>query len=130
VFIVQHTSSDDTELAARFTGNPLFAHLFATLSESTAGVTGSLRSRQSMSALEIVPSEHSTVTGMRLMELSFPAIKATDSERTLLVSKHTVGYRDIHCHTLMIDTITYLSTEHPRARQACSSKRKNGDQRS
>ena len=66
---------EDTELV-RF--NPLFAHLFAVLSKS-----------QSMGSLAIVPSENHTVT--RLLETSFPAIKATDNKRTLLVSKVTIG---------------------------------------
>ena len=79
--------------------NPLFAHLFAALSKS-----------QSMSALEIVPSEQCTIS--RLMESSFPAIKATDNVRTPLVSKHTVGY----IHALMIDTVTLLACDPPRAR--------------
>jgi hypothetical protein len=55
-----------------------------------------------MSALAIVPSKLSTVT--RLMGLAFPGIKATDDERTPLVSKHTIGY----IHALMIDTVTTL----------------------
>jgi hypothetical protein len=63
-----------------------------------------------MSQLQIVPSEQHTVT--RLMELSFPGIKATDGERTPLVSKHTIGY----IHALMIDSVTSLSTEPPKAR--------------
>jgi hypothetical protein len=46
------------------------------------------------------------------MELSFPGIKETDSERTPLVSKHTIGY----IHALMIDSVTSLSTEPPKAR--------------
>jgi hypothetical protein len=57
-----------------------------------------------MSPLEIVPSELNTVT--RLMELSFPGIKATDGDRKQLVSKHTIGY----IHALMIDSVTALST--------------------
>jgi hypothetical protein len=63
-----------------------------------------------MSQLQIVPSEQHTVT--RLMELLFPGIKATDCERTPLVSKHTIGY----IHALMIDSVTALSTEPPKAR--------------
>ena len=39
-------------------------------------------------------------------------IKATDGERTPLVSKHTIGY----IHALMIDFVTVLSTEPPKAR--------------
>ncbi len=63
-----------------------------------------------MSALEIVPSKLYTVT--RLMQISFPGIKGTDGERTPLVSKQTIGY----IHALMIDTVTTLTTEPPRAR--------------
>ncbi len=62
-----------------------------------------------MSALEIVPTEQRTIS--RLMENSFPAIKASDNVRTPLVSKHTVGY----IHTLMIDTVTLLAADPPRA---------------
>jgi hypothetical protein len=61
-----------------------------------------------MSQLQIVPSEQHTDT--LLMELSFPGIKA--GERTPLVSKHTIGYN----HVLMIDSVTVLSTEPPKAR--------------
>jgi hypothetical protein len=42
----------------------------------------------------------------------FPGIKATDGWRTPLVSKHTIGY----IHALMIDSVTALSTEPPKAR--------------
>jgi hypothetical protein len=79
--------------------NALLAHLMATLSKS-----------QSMSQLEVVPSQHHTVH--RLLEQSFPGIKATDGERTPLVSKHTIGY----IHALMIDTVTSVSSEPPKAR--------------
>jgi hypothetical protein len=79
--------------------NPLLAHLLHALANS-----------QSMSQLQIVPSEQHTVT--RLMELSFPGIKATNGERTQLVSKHTIGY----IHALMIDSVTVLSTKAPKAR--------------
>ena len=79
--------------------NPLFAHLYSALAKS-----------QSMSALEVIPSYGRTVT--RILESTFPAIKATDDEPTPLVSKHTVGY----IHALMIDSHTLLSTEQPRGR--------------
>ena len=79
--------------------NPLLAHVYAALSKS-----------QSMSELAIVPSLKHTVA--RLMELSFPGIKETNGERTPLVSKHTIGY----IHALMIDTVTSVSSEPPKAR--------------
>ena len=79
--------------------NPLFAHLYSALAKS-----------QSMSALEVIPSDGRTVT--RILESTFPAIKAADDEPTPLVSKHTVGY----IHALMIDSLTLLSTEQPRGR--------------
>jgi hypothetical protein len=60
--------------------------------------------------LRLVPSKHSTVT--RRMELAFPGIKATNSERTSLVSKHSIGY----IYALMMDNVTNFTTEHPRAR--------------
>ena len=68
---------DDVE-RVRF--NQLFAHPLG------------LAKSQSMSRIAIVPSVNHTVTGMRLMECTFPAIRAADNLRTLLVSKHTVGY--------------------------------------
>ena len=79
--------------------NPLLAHVYAALSKS-----------QSLSELAIVPSLKHTVA--RLMELSFPGIKETNGERTPLVSKHTIGY----IHALMIDTVTSVSSEHPKGR--------------
>jgi hypothetical protein len=79
--------------------NALLAHLLATLSNS-----------QSMSLLEVVPSQQHTVT--LVMEYSFPGIKETDGERTPLVSKHTIGY----IHALMIDSVTALSTKPLKAR--------------
>ena len=87
---------EDVELV-RF--NPLLAHILAALSKS-----------QSLSQLEVVPSQKHTVA--RLMELSFPGIKETNGERTPLVSKHTIGY----IHALMIDTVTSVSSEPPKAR--------------
>ena len=87
---------DNTELV-RF--NPLLAHVYAALSKS-----------QSMTELAVVPSQKHTVA--RLMDLSFPGIKETNGERTPLVSKHTIGY----IHALMIDTVTSVSSEAPKAR--------------
>ena len=78
--------------------NPLCAHVYNAFSKS-----------QSLSELAVVPSLKHTVT--RLMGLSFPGIKETNSERTPLVSKHTIGY----IHALMIDTVTCVSTEPPKA---------------
>jgi hypothetical protein len=87
---------DDVELV-RF--NPLLAHVYAALSKS-----------QSMSELAVVPSLKHTVA--RLMGLSFPGIKEMNGERTPLVSKHTIGY----IHALMMDTVTSVSSEPPKAR--------------
>ncbi len=83
----------------------LFAHIFSVLSGS-----------QSISAFEINPCKHLTVSA--LINSSFPAIKSTDNKPTPLVTSKTAGY----IHTLIIDTVTVNNSESPYAR---NSKRTN-----
>ena len=79
--------------------NVLFAHLFSVLSHS-----------QSMATFQINPCKHNTVHD--LVNSTFPAIKATDNKPTPAVTPKTVGY----IHALVIDVVTFHSTEAPYAR--------------
>ncbi len=79
--------------------NVLFTHLFSVLSGS-----------QSMSAFEINPCKHLTVSA--LIYGSFPAIKCTDNKPTPMVTSKTAGY----IHALIIDTVTVNNSEPPYAR--------------
>ena len=73
--------------------NALFAHLFSTLSES-----------HSMSLLHVSPGKGSVP---KIVNDTFPAIKATNDQPTPMVTSKTVGY----IHALVIDTITFHSTD-------------------
>ncbi len=79
--------------------NVLFAHLFAALSRS-----------QSMAMFQINPCKHITVHDV--VNSTFPAIKSTDNKPTPAVTPKTVGY----IHALVINTLTFHSTEAPYAR--------------
>ena len=74
--------------------NALFAHLFSTLSNS-----------HSMSLFHVSPGKGSTVP--KIVNDTFPAIKATNDQPTPMVTSKTVGY----IHALVIDTITFHSTD-------------------
>jgi hypothetical protein len=73
--------------------NVLFAHLFSVLSGS-----------QSMSAFEISPCKHLTVSA--LIDSSFPAIKSTDNKPTPMVTSKTAGY--IHALKYVLQNIHFL----------------------
>ena len=73
-----------------------FAHLFSVLSRN-----------QSMSAFEINPCKHLTVSA--LINGSFPAIASTDNKPTPMVTSKTAGY----IHALIIDTVTVNNSESP-----------------
>ena len=79
--------------------NVLFAHLFSVLSGS-----------QSMSAFEINPCKHLTVSA--LIDGSFPAKASTDNKPTPMVTSKTAG----NIHALIIDTVTVNNSESPYAR--------------
>ena len=74
--------------------NALFAHLFSALSES-----------HSMSLFHITGSPGSTVP--KIVNATFPAIRATNNKPTPMVTSKTVGY----IHALVIDTLTFHSTD-------------------
>ena len=84
--------------------NALFAHLFSTLSKS-----------HSMSLFHIGPGKGSTVPQM--VNDTFPAIKATNDQPTPMVTSKTVGY----IHGLLIDTLTFHSTDATFAQAVCNS---------
>ena len=79
--------------------NVLLAHLFAVLSHS-----------QSMSLLQVNPCKHNTVQD--IVTCIFPAIKSTDNKPTPAITSKTIGY----IHALVMDTLTFNSTEAPYAR--------------
>ena len=79
--------------------NVLLAHLFAVLSTS-----------QSMSLLQVNPCKHNTVQD--IVTCIFPAIKSTDNKPTPAITSKTIGY----IHALVMDTLTFNSTEAPYAR--------------
>jgi uncharacterized membrane protein len=79
--------------------NVLLAHLFAVLSTS-----------QSMSLLHVNPCKHNTVQD--IVTCIFPAIKSTDNKPTPAITSKTIGY----IHALVMDTLTFNSTEAPYAR--------------
>ena len=74
--------------------NALFAHLFSTLSES-----------HSMSLFHVSPGKGSTVP--KIVNDTFPAIRATNDQPTPVITSKTVGY----IHALVIDTLTFHSTD-------------------
>ena len=74
--------------------NALFAHLFSALSRS-----------HSMSLFHVSPGKGSTVP--KIVNDTFPAIRATNDKPTPMVTSKTVGY----IHALVIDTLTFHSTD-------------------
>ena len=79
--------------------NVLLAHLFAVLSKS-----------QSMSLLQVNPCQHNTVQD--IVTCVFPAITASNNKPTPAITPMTIGY----IHALVMDTLTFNSTEAPYAR--------------
>ena len=74
--------------------NALFAHLFSKLANS-----------HSMSLFHVSPGKGSTVP--KIVNDTFPAIRATNDQPTPMVTSKTVGY----IHALVIDTLTFHSTD-------------------
>jgi hypothetical protein len=89
----------DTMELVHFNVLRVFAHLFSVLSGS-----------QSMSAFEINPHKHLTVSA--LIYGFLPAIKSTDNKPTPMVTSKTAGY----IHALIIDIVTLNNSESPYAR--------------
>ncbi len=74
--------------------NALFAHLFSKLANS-----------HSMSLFHVSPGKGSTVP--KIVNDTFPAIRATNDQPTPMITSKTVGY----IHALVIDTLTFHSTD-------------------
>jgi len=85
----------------------LYLHVFSCISMYRRSI---LPKSQSMSAFEINPCKHLTVSA--LINSSFPAIKSTDNKPTPMVTSKTAGY----IHALIIDTVTVNNSESPYAR--------------
>ena len=84
--------------------NALFTHLFSALSKS-----------HSMSLFHISPGKGSTVP--KIVNTTFPAIRATNNKPTPMVTSKTVGY----IHALVIDTLTFHSADATYARAIANS---------
>ena len=90
--------------------NALFAHLFSALSRS-----------HSMSLFHVSPGKGSTVP--KIVNDTFPAIRATNDKPTPMVTSKTVGY----IHALVIDTLTFHSTDATYAQAISNSEMIRGE---